>query len=93
MGGKNDGVILSECFYKVSDVDYLLRVETYGRFVENKHRRVADECLSDSDSLAIPLGQVFKRPVVYVGYLNDLAYFGNVLFAVQRRSFKIVYEV
>ena len=52
---KNDGMILAEVLDEVAYLNDLLRVETDGRLVENKHLRVADERLRNADTLTVAL--------------------------------------
>ena len=55
MRRENDRVRLAERSDEVPDLDYLLRVKTDGRLVEDYNARVADERLRDADSLLIAL--------------------------------------
>ena len=48
-------MILAEVLDEVAYLNDLLRVETDGRLVENKHLRVADERLRNADTLTVAL--------------------------------------
>ena len=46
--------LLDQC----ADLNDLLRVQTDSGLVQNQDRRVADQCLCQTDTLAVALGQV-----------------------------------
>ena len=77
---------------KITNLDDLLRIETYGRLVENKDLGVTNKCLSDTYSLAVALGEILDNSLFNVcktGNLEDLL---KMLFAVELTAFKIVHE-
>ena len=55
VGGKNDGVALTEGTDKVSDLKDLLGVKAYGRLVKHDDLRVANKSLRDTNTLLITL--------------------------------------
>ena len=60
-------MILAEPRDQIADLDYLLRVETYRRLVEDYHLRIAEHGLRDADPLAVAFGKVLDEPVLHVG--------------------------
>ena len=76
VGGENDRVILAQALDEGADLNHLLGVETDRRLVQDQHRRIADECLCQADTLLVALGKVLDETVLYV---LDLAQRHDVL--------------
>ena len=74
MGRKDNGMIFAELSYKSSYLDYLLRVKTYCRLVQDKNLWIADKSLSKTYSLSITFLQVLDYSVINMVYLYKSAY-------------------
>ena len=55
---------------QVADFHQLCRVQTNGRFVEDQHRRVAEDRHGKSHTLLIALGEVPDQPLLHVSDLE-----------------------
>jgi len=84
---------LTEVSDEVSDFDDLLRVETYGRFVEDDNRGIADESLSNTYTLTVAFGEVLDETVLNVVDLGDLSDFVEVLCPVELAVFDFINEI
>jgi hypothetical protein len=62
MRAENDRVVAGELLDELACLDDLLRVEAGCRFVENQDLRVVNDCLGESDPLAVPLRQLRAEP-------------------------------
>ena len=84
---------LSEIADEVADLNDLLWVKSDRGLVEDDDGRVSDECLRDADSLAVALGEILDKTLLYVVDLRYLADFLEVELAIESALFYIVYEV
>ena len=57
-------MLFPELADKVSYLDYLNRVKSDGRLVQNEHLGISDERLGKSDSLAVTLGKVSYKSLI-----------------------------
>ena len=55
MRGQYNGVVLAELFDKGAYLDYLARVKTHGRLIEDKHGGIAHQRLCKTDTLSVTL--------------------------------------
>ena len=86
-------VIFAERAYERAHLYYLLRVKTDRRLVEDYERRIADESLRYTDSLAVALRQILDEPFPHVRYLCDGADLLEMLFAVVAAAFELICEI
>src|SRR5581483_8790631 len=64
---QDDRVGARELFDQLPRFDDLLRVEAGGRFVEDQHVGVVDDCLREADALLVPLRQFAALPLRHIG--------------------------
>ena len=93
MGGKNNGVTLTEGTDKVSYLKDLLGVKANGRLVEYNDLGVANESLRDTDTLLITLREVLYESVFDVNKTNDRDYLVEVLLSVKGTALKLINKV
>ena len=78
VGGKNDGSVLAQILDNVSYLDDLLGVETDGGLVKDKYFGVADQSLSQTDTLLITFGKVADKALIVILEADQLADFCHV---------------
>ena len=69
---ENYGMLLFEVFDNVSYFNDLIRVKSYRRLVQNEKFRVAEQSLSESDTLLVTFGKVAYQLILNVLYLEQL---------------------
>ena len=78
---------------KISHLENLLWVETYGRLVEDYYLRVVYKSLSYSDSLSVALGEILYKTLFYVSesyHRNNLV---KMRLSVKSTALKLVHEI
>ena len=59
MGRKNDRTIFAEVAHKLAHFEFLIGIETIGRFVQDQDGRIMQESLRDSRTSLVTLGKSF----------------------------------
>ena len=67
MGTDDDDVVVTERANVIEHLALLLRVESYGRLIENDDLGIIDDRLRKADTLAVAFGQVFDQTLADTG--------------------------
>src|SRR5262245_24145923 len=70
VGGEQDRALPAQLSDEIANLDHLIRVQTDGWFVENQQRGFGDQCLCESDALAISLGKLTDLSLANVAEAN-----------------------
>ena len=65
-------MLAPQALYKLAYLDYLLRVEADRRLIKDDDFRVSEQCLRNTDALAVALREIADEPVCHVCDLRDL---------------------
>ena len=86
-------MMLAQAFDQGADFDDLVGVEAHGGFVQDQHRRIADQRLGEAHPLFVALGQVFDQPAVHILDLHQTADFRDMFLAGELAFLQLIHEV
>ena len=72
-------MFLLKTFNQITDLYDLLRVQTYGRLIQNDNFRITKDCLCQTNPLPVTFGQVLDQTIFHVRdlyHIHDFFYHG-----------------
>ena len=86
MSAENDGVVAGQALDQVARLIDLFGIEARGRFVENQHIWVVNDCLCQTHPLPVAFRQFAQKLVLHIGHKAALAYIIDALFKLCARK-------